>query len=663
MQPEHKKYILDNINRKPIPEIARDLNIKERKIRKFLEKHKHSQQAKATLAIKPRLKNTLIFIIIIIALGFVIYGQSIDGEFIWDDEHLVRDNLYIRDSSHISDIFTKDIAAGSGKDSFSYRPLQILSYALNYSLFKLDVRGYHLTNILAHILVALVIFWLASLIFEDRLLALFSSVLFLVHPIHTAAVAYISGRADSMSALFMLLCFILYVRKDSIGFYILMLSSYAMALLSKENSLILPGLLLLYHYAFNKKLRVKQFVSILSMAGIYVILRLTLLKSLLPHTEISSTFIQRIPGFFVAITNYIRLLFLPFGLHMEYGAKTFGLAEPKAIMGIIIFVGLLAYAFKKRQTNKLAFFCISWFFLALLPVSNLYPVNAYMAEHWLYIPSIGFFLLLARGISYLYRRQEARAFIISVFLALVSFYSILTFKQNAYWSNPLVFYQTTLKYVPHNPRIYNNLGVIYFTQNNNPSAIALYEKAIEVSPEYTDAYINLGNVYESMGRQEQAIPLYEKAIQIDPGLAEAYNNLGNALVQQDRQKAIASYRKAIELKPEFAEAYNNLGNAYSSINIEESIALYSKAIEINPDYAQAHYNLGIAYNQINDNVAAIASFKKAIQLNPNYAKAYNNLAIIYFHSGKYDLAIEYAVKASQLGFVSGELLDALKEYR
>ena len=359
-------------------------------------------------------KISLTSVILIIILGFAVYSNSILGQFIWDDNYLVKDNVYIRNWSHINKIFTRSTAAGAGgKESISYRPLQVFTFLIDHSLWGLDVKGYHLTNIILHILVALSIFWLVNILYGDRLLCLLTSILFLVHPIHTEAIAYISGRADPLGLLFMLLCFILYIKNYSLentGLYILILLSYALALLSRESSLILPGLLLLYHYIFRKKIKVKGVLSIASISLIYIVLRLTVLSFKLPHLYASTTILDRIPGLFVALADYTRLLFLPFNLHMEYGNRLFHLADPKAITGLLVFFLLLIYAFKRRHTDKLVSFSIFWFFVALLPSANLYPINAYMAEHWLYAPSIGFFLLLANGLSYMQRAKHLKIF-------------------------------------------------------------------------------------------------------------------------------------------------------------------------------------------------------------------------------------------------------------
>ena len=662
MKSEQKKYILDNINKKTI----------------FLS------------------------ILLIVTLGFAVYGNSLNGEFIWDDEHLILDNTYIKNFSHIPKIFTQDIGASGGREWNFYRPIQVITYVIDYSLWKLNVKGYHFTNILVHVLTALGIYCLINIIFNDNLLSLLTGMLFVVHPIHTEAVTYISGRADPLALLFMLLCFLFYIKdfpSKNLSMSILMLLSYMAALLSKENSLILPVLLLLYHYSFKKELKVKKFLSIASLALIYILLRATVLKALLPRASCTTTLFQRLPGFFVAVTDYIRLLFLPLGLHMEYGAKLFDLGDLKAVLGAVILFALLIYAFRKKEDNKLAFFSITWFLVALFPVSNLYPINAYMAEHWLYLPSIGFFLIAAKVISSLYRTKDFKIFAIINAIGSLTFYSCLTIRQNIYWRKPIGFYERILKYTTDSARVYNNLGVAYTAANKKEEAVTSYKKAIEIKADYPEAYNNLGTVYADMDKREEAMVSYKKAIAIKADYAEPYYNLGNAYEALNKnEEAAASYKRAIEIKADYAEAYHNLGivhkamnrneeavsfykkaieiqadfaepyfnlgNVYKALNKnEEAIASYKKAIEIKTDYADAYHNLGVLYSKLNRNEEAITLYKQTIEINPNHAGVYNNLSATYFRNKQYQLAIEYCDKAINLGFAKSDLLEALKPYR
>ena len=578
-------------------------------------------------------KVVLVSVLLIIILGFSVYINVLNGEFIWDDNGLVKDNIHIKDWSYVSKGFTESIWSGVGREGYFYRPLQVLSYMVDYSFWKLDVRGYHLTNILLHILVALAVYWFIHLLFNDKFLSLLTSAFFVVHPIHTEAISYISGRADPLAALFMLLCFICYIKQlhtKSVSLYFIILLSYTLALLSKEYSLILPLLILLYHYTFKKRIRAKDFFPILGVASTFIVLRLTILKLSTPHLHLDSL-LQRIPGFFIALANYLRIMVLPFHLHMAHGKELFSFTNPQALVGAIILVTLLIYTLKIKNSNSLIFFSISWFFIGLLPVSNLYPLNAYMAEHWLYLPSIGFFIILSKCLSRMYRAGHLRIFTAVFIVGLLFFYSNLTIKQNEYWRSPIVFYKRTLRYAPDNNTLLNNLANAYRADGRYNKAIILFEKLLEGDPS-VGIYSNLGLTYHYIGQNEKAVTLFKKAIEVDSTFAAAYNNLGNAYICLENNKAaIDSYKQAIELEPEYVDVY---------------------------------YNLGIAYKNLGKSKKAIASFKKAVELNSKDTQAYNNLAVVYYDERQYNLAVRYYDKAVKLGYNENlKFLEMLKPHR
>ena len=515
------------------------------------------------MSIKER--KTFLAIALIIIAGLVVYVNSVNGKFIWDDEVFVKHNRYIKSWTNVSKTFTEDPGAGGGGYYGFFRPLQMITYMVDYTLWGLDVRAYHFVNIALHVLVALALYWLINSLFCDRILSLFASLMFVVHPVHTEAISYISGRGDPLAALFMLLCFIFYIehqRSRNTRAFIFMILSYILALFSKENSLILPALLLLYHYSFKEKLNVKGFLSIIILIVMYIFVRMTAAKTQLPYLSYLVTLPRRIPGFFVAITNYLRLIFLPFDLHMEYGGKLFSITHPKAIFGGIMLLSLLAYAFKKRKNSPLVLFSISWFLIALLPSSNIYPPIAfYMAEHYLYWPSIGFFLILAGGLNYIYKTKNTKAIALILLIGICGFYSYLTIKQNEYWSDRITFYKRTLKYAPESSRLYNNLADIYMDTGKNQEAIALLEKGSEVNPSDAYVYNNLGRAYTSAGRYAEAIAVFKRAIEINPNLAEAYNNLAVTYYYSEKYRLAIEYLDiAVQLghriNPELLRALN-----------------------------------------------------------------------------------------------------------
>lgn len=571
---------------------------------------------------------------LIIILGFVSYLNSLNGRFIWDDEFLVQNNRNIKQWSKIGELFTGHIGDSCSSDYNSYRPLQMLTYSIDYSFWKLNVAGYHLTNILLHIFVALAIYWLIGILFRDQVLSLLASILFVVHPVHAEAIAYISGRAEPLAALFILLSinfYLTHIRSRNKYYYFFSNVFYVFALLSKESSLVLPLLLLLCCYISSNKLNCRYLLSVFVISLIYIILRMTVLKFLPSHFALTS-FFQRVPGFFVAITEYLRILLLPFNLHMEYGRELFKFNDPRAILGIVITLILLFTCIKRKEKNKLLFFSICWFFLTLSPQSNLYPINAFMAEHWLYLPSLGFFLILARGLITLYRAKYLKNIALILAVCILVFYSYLTIKQNNYWKDPVIFYRATLGYAPDNPLLHYNLANIYYERGRNEEAAREYIEVIRLKPQNSDAYNNLCNSYVAIGKNRQAIEACTKALQLKPGMAMAYYNLGNAYYNiGNRDDEVKAYEKAIQIKPDFIEALNNLASAYmDSGKIQRAMELWEKIVQIEPGFAAAHFNL----------------------------------AVFYFQQKKYDLAIMHCDKVIELGKkVDHKFLDLISPYR
>ena len=591
------------------------------------------------------MKNIILHIALIVLLGFGIYANSLHSQFIYDDVTLIKYNNYIKSWSNLPKVLVEDIGGGIGVLSSFNRQIQMISYMIDYSLWGLNTMGYHITNIILHIFVSLCIYWMINTLHNNdnkMPVALLVSLFYLTHPIHTETVAYISGRADSLAAIFILLCIIFYIKQvssESTPKFILILLSYLFSLFSKEYSLITPVLLFLYSRIFKKSLRTKEFFSVIVITAIYLTSRIVILKHS-SSTVISTTFFQRLPGFFVAIAGYFRLLLLPFNLHMAYGNTIFSLNDPRAILGITILLTLLLYSFIKLNSNRLASFSICWFFITLLPQSNLlYPINAFMAEHWLYLPSLGFFLILTKSLISLYEIRKIKNIALVLIVCILFFYSYLTIKQNNYWKEPISFYKRTLKYAPGNWELYYNLGLNYANRGNNKDAIASYRKVLEINPKDINTYCNLSAIYCILGKNEEASALLKKAIEINPDDARLYYLLGNLYGNISEEKeAMAAYKKSININPNYVLSYNGLGNIYiKKGNKEEAVRLFSKAITL---------------------------LKEAIRLDPDLALARNNLAEAYYYTNQYDLAIKHCDRAIELGYeVAPKFLELLKPYR
>jgi len=620
----------------------------------------------------PKLNRKFLFLslALIVLAGVLVYANSLGGQLVWDDETLVQYNPYIKDWSHLPKIFTSRLGSVAKEAGAFYRPVQTFTYLVDYSLGRLNVFGYHLSNMIWHILAALSVFGLIRMLFRDGKLSLLTALLFVVHPIHTEAVSYISGRADSLAVFFMFLSFIFYLKHSERGGILVlgaMAVSYVLALLSKEISLILLPLIFFTHYALKKPVNGKALGILIGTLIGYGLWRGLVIGSATMAAGEVPPFFVRLPGVFVALTNYFRLLILPFDLHMEYGGLLFRWSEPKAVIGAVLLALVLFYTFRKKGEDPFFFFAVGWFFLTLLPSSNLFfAINAYMAEHWLYIPSVGFFLIVARFLTKWYDAPKKRGLALAVMTGLLVFFSILTVLQNRYWNNGINFYKRMLHYAPKSSRLYNNLAKAYHDAGKDSELIKILRSAIQLQPKNALAHNNLGNAYKGTGNFEEAIRSYQEAIKIDPKHAGPYYNLSTIYSEMDgkEEEAVALLNKSIELSPHFAKAYNKLALIHLKTGeVGKTLALLDRAMKLNPDDPEVYHNFGYVYFQMNDMDKAKAMYKRSLEVDPNYVEAYHDLAVIYYSDGQYARAIEYCNKAVALGYADPTLLEMLEPYR
>lgn len=525
-----------------------------------------------------RILKSLMPVLALIIVGLAVYSAAAMGGFVWDDGKLVRYNTLIRSFSHIGNMFTNNLGAGfdpdlpagfPGTDYGYYRPLTFLSFALDYRIWEANPFGYHLANIILHILVCIALYTLTDILFKrpgsfgklrtrpepgKRVegFAFWTAMLFLVHPVHTEMVSYISCRGDSLSTLFMLPAFIAYLRfldTGGIRYFIFLSAGYTAALFSKENALVFPLLLMAYHIAFKRKLRLIPFIPLVAIIAGYILLRSTLTG--FPPTDIYTCAV-RIPGFFAAIAGYLKLLLLPVNLHSVYGNEPFSVYDPNVLLGAVLTAGLLLYAFRKRK-DTMIIFSILWFFIALLPSSSVYPVNyAYMNEHWLYLPSMGFFMLAADRAVKAYRFTAVRAGMI----LLTAVFACMTYRQSLYWHDQVSLFERNLIFAPDTWWVYNNLGAGYAEKGEHKQAIQNYSQALKLDPRADRVYVNLAMEYAKAGRAREGVETLKRGMAINPAKSDQYYHAFGLVYDYmgARDKAIAAYQQALKINPRHRNA-------------------------------------------------------------------------------------------------------------
>lgn len=594
---------------------------------------------------------------IIILLTTIVYANSIRNDFTnWDDLSLVVENPAIRSLSidNLIEIFTPK----AGK---TYQPVRVLSYAIDYYFWRLNPLGYHLGNIALHGFSAVILYLLLgsllnqmrpeSSLESNRIIALLASLLFAVHPVNVEAVTWISSRKYGLLAFFYFSSFYFYIKNSEKGryhrmYYALSIVSYVLSLLSSPFSVTLPAILFLYDYCHIRNMNLYNilksrllsylFYIVLSISQ-FIILWNSFTTTPGPEPAIKSHEMNNIFYTFLTMLrvlyDYIKNLIFPFWLNNMYVDHTStSVFEYKVILSLLVIFFLIGILFfQVRADNKINLFCLGWFVLTWLPVSNIIPISTKMADRYLYLPAVGLFLLFSLSVyntSHRWFSLKAKQFVtVPVIAFLVFSLCYLSIDRNRVWANSQTLWEDSLRKAPAYWVPHMNLGLTMAQQGKIEEAISYYRESLRLNPNSVHTHNNLGVVLLERGQIGDAISHYVVALRLQADYAETYNNLGVALFRLgDFDKAIAHYRKALRLDPNFGKAHNNLGNALvEQGRFAEAISHYSKALETKARYPEAHNNLGAALAQQGKLNEAIIQFENALRLKPDYAQARANL--------------------------------------
>lgn len=507
-------------------------------------------------------KQNLFYVFLIVLFGILIYANSFDNEFVWDDEDNIYNNAYIQDWKYLPNYFTENVIAGAGKVSNYYRPLVLLTYSVDYKIWKLNTFGYHLTSFLFHIISAILLYYLVLILLNKKVVAFITGLFFAIHPVQPEAVTYMAGRADPQSMVFLLLSFILFFLSLKskkiylkIAFYITSILSFIITILSKESMAIFPALLILTDYCFfEKKLSFRSIRNIIlrslpfvGVSLIYAILRLTKLNFIntlnfyTQPTLYSSNLWVRLLTFFKVLPEYFRILIWPTDLHMERSIPFVTSIFDPSFFVFIIFLIVIIYLIKSTwKKTKVVFFGFAWFFIWIFPYSNIFPINAIYMDHWLYVPAIGMFLIVAYFYDEFRWKKQYLTYILVFFII---FFSLASIKRNNDWQDPISLYTNILQYSPETVRVHNNLAMAYADKGMIQEAIYEYKLAIAINDKYPQTHYNLGNAYLTLNRADDAISEYKKALEIDDNFILAHKQLASLYYSK---KMYSEYQKEMD---------------------------------------------------------------------------------------------------------------------
>ena len=492
-------------------------------------------------------KTARLFIPLIILAVVLAYLNSLHNEFIWDDEDFILKNATVKDWHRWPHVFTENMIHGARKGSNFYRPLQSITHGVDYMLWGDRPAGHHATNIIFHILASIAAYILLRKIFPDNL-AFFAALFFATHPVQTEVVTYISGRSYPMAAFFVMLCIIFFERNIFISSIAIIL-----ALMSQESALIGPFLLISCLMFKNGSIKpyIRRLLPLFIIIIVYGALRLTILdfsKTIgenLPQPFYYVPFYLRFCTFLKTLPVYFGILLRPLGLHMERQMSLAGsIFEPQVFLGLLILLSIFFIAYRLRKFSAAMLFSACWFFITLFPNSNMVPINALIYEHWLYLPSLGFFITVAWAIEELLKREKIIKYAaVLIAISITLFYIWRTVERNKEWRDHISFYESTIRYVPDSARLHNNLAMAYADKGRLDDAIKEYKKAIEAGDYYPQTHYNLSNIYLQKNDYENAIKELKRSIEIDSSFLYAHESL--ALIYFN-QKSFSEARKEAE---------------------------------------------------------------------------------------------------------------------
>ena len=482
------------------------------------------------------MKNYLLIGISFLLLTFFCYHNILNNKLFYDDEELIYKNAYVADLRYFPKYFSENMVAGAGKTSNMYRPVLLLSFAIDHAIWGNNPIGYHLTSILLHATNAFLVYLLILKLFRQKSVAFLTAILFIIHPVQTEAVAYASGRTDLLCSFFILLSLLFFLKKNILPAAVF----FILTILSKETAIILPFLLILISLIGKSgKHSLKKLSAIIALFFgidfVYVLLRLTVLNfgNTLNFYQTGNLYSQnlfvRLLTFPSAFFQYLQLLIFPkeliFARNMTYVTS---ITNPAVIMFLLITIGLFLLINKAK--NKILLFSFGWFFLTILPASGIIPINSIASEHYLYLPSIGFFFLVASIFIFLWQKLSNRnhRIILSVFcLTVFSLLIARTIARNNDWHDPITFYTRSLAQSPWHLPMRHNLAMAYGENKQTDLAIKEYKNLIALSDIYPNTHHNLANIYKEQGKYQEAEEEYQKAIALDQNFIFSYYALAD----------------------------------------------------------------------------------------------------------------------------------------
>ncbi len=641
-------------------------------------------------------KSFLITLLLSILLLFVIYKHSMKAPFIYDDVPMIKNNGFVTGENPTN--FFSQYFHDSNRLLKGYRPLTILSFRINNSLFGHSPKSYRTINLLIHcinvLLIFILIYMLLTISFRNidkkaaNFCAIMGSIIFCVHPLNTYAINLIWKRSTLLTGLFFFTAIILFILKTKYKshekssltriYSPLILLTYILGLLCKEEMIVLPAILLMLGYSNQKekggfKNHIKEnlyLYSTLFLIGIiYFVFRLFIIENI----GYNASYGIKVPGKFlylkyqvIAVVRYINLFFLPTNLNIDHHIPQSGNDLEKVISPLILAI-LFSLAFFKlfiAKRLKVIGFALFFFFMCLLPTSSIVPLVVYMDESRAYIAMTGLILLICFFVysffQYRAQSQTGHKFPLGISLILVLMicvFSLISHGRNKIWRDPMKLWADAVKKSnSKNPRALVGLANIQSQRGLYKQAVGTFHKAIRLEPGYYPAYNDLGLAYKNHKIFKRARACFYGAEKILPNYPLTLLNIARLYEDEEffhPEEAIKYYNKYNELWGQTTSTVMSISSIY--YRSQKYKKAYESIKKINPDYFEANLNENLIKRKNKYNInylkgkielklklfdSALNSFEKASKVMPEDLKAKVNIAGLYLMKGQRQIAVE-----------------------
>ena len=651
-------------------------------------------QTPRRLQLKRIVKSDWVRAVVIGFVGVLVHAPALQGQRIWDDQYLSHDNPFIKSPLLIGEAFRHHLFLDSL--SAHYRPVQNISFVFDYFFWNTDEFGFHLTNTLLHAGAGVLLYFLlrhliSSLVFRGRSIAVqrraqrritwilnaafFGALLWVAHPVHSAAVDYISGRADSLAFFFAAAAWLLFVKAQTVlhrfgraSIFGLAAMSVLLALLSREIACIWILLFIVHLLWVEKSIlvsrRIAAVICCVALIAIYVGLRQLPGERSTPPAQAGWSAPVRGMLMARALGDYARLMIFPANLHMERTVvepiswrsnsdwrKAIGV-EYLSVLGACALAAFVFGVCKCGRGQGLRILGAIWFFAAYLPISNLIQLNATVAEHWLYLPSVGLLVFLIGWAIEMPRHW--RPVINCAAAVAVVVLGARSFVRSGDWSNEETFYKRTLAAGGKSARVTVNLAQIYGRRGEYAAAEKLLRRILQTNPDYPTARNTLAAVLRLQGKKAEAETLLKATAKLAIAAQHDYPRTWLAALNlaqlrheaKDDQGALKILEDARRVYPKVWELVSYESELRRVTHgPEAAIAMVQEFAATNWWHHGAALALGLLYAQENDVERAEAELRFASWLDVHDAEALRVLALIRCNQQRFAEAAQLQKRA------------------